>query len=405
MNENESKNRKEMTDAPSEEAGLAAGGEEAVASHKKKSILCRILLALGIVICVVVFFAVGVILWLTITEYKPGDREGLVVLSAVASDGDRRELPAAPLDAEITLMTWNLGYGALGDNADFFMDGGSGVYTADKDRVNENLNGIFASISRVKPDILLVQEIDVDSSRSYGIDETRRLADLMNGLSDTGYQSVFAYNFRVKYVPYPIPPVGRVYSGIQMLSRYQITVAERVKLPCPFSWPVRVANLKRCLTIQRMPVEGSDKELVVINLHLEAYDSGEGKIEQTKLLREVFDAEVAKGNYVIAGGDFNQSFSNIDTSRYPVASDKWQCGKIDVDEFGSNYTFVTDNRVPTCRSLDTVYAGADKDTFQYYVIDGFIVSSNVEVLSCETLSYDFRCSDHNPVTMSVKLKP
>ena len=373
--------------------------------RRKKPLWLRILLAVGVVIGAVVLFAVGFILWLTITEYKPSDYEGMMVMHAVGSDGEESTLPAAPLDTEITLMTWNFGYGALGDNADFFMDGGSGVYTADRDRVNENLEGMFGVIAKVMPDIMLVQEIDVDSSRSYGIDETKRLKDLLNGLSETGYQSAFAYNFRVSYVPYPIPPIGRVYSGIQMLSRYRITSAERVKLPCPFSWPVRVANLKRCLTIQRMPIEGSDKELVVINLHLEAYDSGEGKIEQTKLLREVFDAEVEKGNYVIAGGDFNQTFSNIDTSNYPIDPDKWQCGKIDVEEFGSNYMFVADNRVPTCRSLDTVYAGADKATFQYYVIDGYIVSSNVEVISCETLSYDFVCSDHNPVTMTVKLKP
>ena len=373
--------------------------------RRKRSLLRKILIVLGILIGAVLLFAIGLILWLTITEYKPADRETLTVTPAVASKGSESLLPAATTGTEITLMTWNIGYGALGDNADFFMDGGTGVYTADEDRVNQNLTGILAEIAEVKPDILLIQEIDEDCSRSYGIDETKRFVDVMNSMTDSGYQSTFAYNFKVKYVPYPLPPIGRVYSGIQMFSSYRITSAERVKLPCPFSWPVSAANLKRCLTVQRMPVEGSEKELVVINLHLEAYDSGEGKIEQTKLMKEILDAEVAKGNYVIAGGDFNQTFSNVDTSDYPVAPDKWQCGKIDVTEFGSNYTFVTDNRVPTCRSLDTVYAGADKNTFQYYAIDGFIVSSNVEVLSCETLSCDFVCSDHNPVTIKVKLKP
>ena len=28
----------------------------------------------------------------------------------------------------IKMMSWNIGYGALGDNADFFMDGGNHVY-------------------------------------------------------------------------------------------------------------------------------------------------------------------------------------------------------------------------------------------------------------------------------------
>ena len=39
------------------------------------------------------------------------------------------------------------------------------------------------------------------------------------------------------------------------LSDYGISSAERIKLPCPFSWPVRTANLKRCLLITRVPLE------------------------------------------------------------------------------------------------------------------------------------------------------
>ena len=34
----------------------------------------------------------------------------------------------------------------------------------------------------------------------------------------------------------------------------------------------------------RVPIEGTDRELVLVNLHLEAYDDGEGKIAQTRQL-------------------------------------------------------------------------------------------------------------------------
>lgn len=47
---------------------------------------------------------------------------------------------------------------------------------------------------------------------------------------------------------------------------------------------------------------------MLVNLHLEAYDDGEGKIAQTKQLREFIQSEYEKGNYVIAGGDLNQVF-------------------------------------------------------------------------------------------------
>ena len=40
-----------------------------------------------------------------------------------------------------------------------------------------------------------------------------------------------------------------------------------------------------------MPIEGSDKELVSINLHLEAYDDGEGKAKQLKQLMDLLKEE------------------------------------------------------------------------------------------------------------------
>ena len=48
-------------------------------------------------------------------------------------------------------------------------------------------------------------------------------------------------------------------------------------------------------------------------------------------------------------------------------------------------------------------AGADHEKFQYYLIDGFIVSGNVTVESVETQNLNFKNSDHNPILMKVTL--
>ena len=133
-------------------------------------------------------------------------------------------------------------------------------------------------------------------------------------------------------------------------------------------------------------------------------EDGEGKAAQTKQLRELLQEEAEKGNYVIAGGDFNQAFSNYDNSAYPLVSeDMWTPGVIDVDEFGDNLTFVTDNSTPSCRSLDRPLAGNDSDpsVFQYYMIDGFIVSDNLTINTVETRDLGFKNSDHNPIVMNV----
>lgn len=358
--------------------------------EKKKGFFGKLLSALGTFLLVIVLLIGILVGFLSATEYKPADTETLTV-----ENGTDAVIPAG---AQLKIMTWNIGYGALGDNADFFMDGGTMVNTADIDRVNENMSGIIARISAEAPDLLLIQEADVNSNRSKYVDETALLRESFSDMDST-----FANNFKVAYLPYPIPPIGKVDSGLLTLSRYNVSEADRVQLPIPFAWPMRMANLKRCVTINRIPVDGG-KELVLVNLHLEAYDDGAGKVKQTEMLKELLSAEAAKGNYVIAGGDFNQIFSSEDISKFPIREGMWACGQIDVSSFGEGWQFIMDETAPSCRSLDKAYKDADKTDFQYYLIDGFIVSGNVKVESYETKDFGFVNTDHNPVVMNVTLQ-
>ncbi|WP_027206893.1 endonuclease/exonuclease/phosphatase family protein [Butyrivibrio fibrisolvens] len=358
--------------------------------NKNKSFAKKIIKALLSVVLVFVIAAAAGIGVLTVFEYRPEDKEDIELIGTadkILSTGD-----------SFTVLTWNTGYGALSDDSDFFMDGGTMVYTADKDRVQENLEQMAVEIESIDPDIVFLQEVDKVADRSYKIDEVSFFQE-----SNNDKVSSYALNMDAIFIPYPIPPIGRVKVGIQTLSAYEVSSSTRLSLPVPFKWPVSTCNFKKCLNVSRIPVEGTDKELVLVNLHLEAYDSGEGKIAQTNMLRQILQAEVDAGNYVIAGGDFNQVFSNTDTSAYPVYDGLWQPGSIDVAEFGDDFTFITDSSVPTCRSLDKVYLGADKDSFQYYIIDGFIVSDNIAIDSCKTQDLGFVNSDHNPVVLEVTL--
>ena len=360
--------------------------------NKGTKIFLNVLKWIGIVLAAVLCIALIFVAVLCICEYRPKSEEKVSVngqASKTLSEGDT-----------ITVLSWNTGYCALGETADFFMDGGTHVSTSTKAQVKENIEGIASVFNSVKPDVAILQEIDISSKRSHKINEKKELLSRIKG-----YQDSYALNYKVLYVPYPLPTIGKVSCGLLSLSDFNSTESKRIALPCPFTWPMRVCNLKRCLLINRIPLENSSKELVVVNLHLEAYDSGEGKIAQTKLLRSILEEEAAKGNYVIAGGDFNQAFSNMDNSAYPAVSDEmWIPGIIDVSEFQQGLTFIQDNSVPSCRSLDKPYAGADKNNFQYYMIDGFIVSPNVKVEQVNTLDMQFKNSDHNPVVMKVTLE-
>ena len=271
---------------------------------EKKGLLRQILrVLLSLLLLLAIVFA-GVTEYLTLTEYRPPERE-----RASVEPGGRELIGAGD---SFRILTWNCGYGALGDNADFFMDGGKMVFTSDEERVHRNIAGIAEAAAAMEPDMIFFQETDRNSARSYGIEETIELNNLLQQDYDLAYTSSFAYNFNVRFVPFPIPPIGRVRSGILTFSSARAREAERIQLPIPFKWPIRPANFKRCLLVERLPLKNVDKDLVLVNLHLEAYDNGEGKEAQTRMLREILEEEAENGNYVIAGGDINQTLSSVD---------------------------------------------------------------------------------------------
>ena len=353
-----------------------------------KKILTIVLIVLGVILLLVI----ALFAWLTITEYRPAATEDVEI---VRSAGKTEKPLAAGADGtELTVLSWNIGYAGLGEGADFFMDGGKGVKSTNKATVQSNLTAISAYVAGRGADFTLLQEVDSGSTRTYNLNE-RASFDYAD--------SAYALNYSCNFVPYPLPPIGKVHSGIYTLSDHPIAAAQRVALPSPFSWPVSTANLKRCLLVSRIDIDGTDKQLVLINLHLEAYDDGEGKAAQTAMLKEIMEAEYAAGNYVIAGGDFNQSFPEA-LAAYPIKNaELWTPGVLSDDDLSAGWHFAYDVSVPSCRLLNQPYDPDSPET-QYYTIDGFILSPNVELGSVETLDAGFVWSDHNPVLLQVILK-
>lgn len=337
-----------------------------------------------LVLLVALFFG-----YLTIREYRPDAVESIAVQGSNTGN-------MVKSGETIRIVSWNIGYGGLGKDSDFVMDGGGNAPAPDKAKVNTYLNGIKNTIDELDADIYMLQEVDANSSRTYSQDE-RELLRRGN--------SSFALNYSCDFVPYPIPPIGKINSGIFTTSAYDIESADRYSLPCPFSWPLRIANLKRCLSASYFPIEGSDKKLVVVNLHLEAYDSGEGKIAQTKQLLEFVQSEFEKGNYIVAGGDWNQTFpGSLDV--YPNTHlENWEVGLVDVDMLPEGWNVAYDTSSPTCRLLNQPFDPSDEINTQYYVIDGFICSPNVQIDSVNTINKMFENSDHNPVEINVTLLP
>jgi hypothetical protein len=174
-------------------------------------ILKKIVKILAIIIAAVIVFAGGLLVFMTATEYKPADVEPLNVKGAAEE--------SYSLGDQLTIMSWNIGYGALGDNADFFMDGGEMVKSASEERVQENMDGIMSTIETIEPDMLIVcgkhkysskaekilgspdMVMEVVSPSSRGKDRVLKLNKyLENGVReywivDPEFQEILVYHF------------------------------------------------------------------------------------------------------------------------------------------------------------------------------------------------------------------
>ncbi|WP_066645928.1 endonuclease/exonuclease/phosphatase family protein [Christensenella timonensis] len=341
-----------------------------------------------IVVLVVAILLAALLIFLTATEYNPQETEKLSVPQGTQT---------AAVGDELSFLTFNTGYAGLDQDEDFFMDGGSGVNPKSRGQVESNLAGIADTLKEYPADVYFLQETDVNSGRTFHIDEA---AYYENAL---GLPGTFAYNYKCNFVPYPLPMIGQVQSGLLTMSGLAARSAQRVSLPVPFDWPIRTCNLKRCLLVEHIPLEGTDAQLVLVNLHLEAYDDGEGKAAQTRVLADVLRSEYEKGNYVVAGGDFNQTFPGV--REYPaVDEENWKPGVIGEDVLPDGFRFAFDDSLPTCRLLCAPYTGS-YETSQMFVIDGFIVSPNIQVEEVQTIRTDFAYSDHQPVRMRLTLTP
>jgi endonuclease/exonuclease/phosphatase family metal-dependent hydrolase len=371
----------------------------------------RVLRILLIFIIALLAFGVGFIMTLQAFEYHPAE---VTPLELSTNDG---ELVA--IGETIKIVTFNIGYASLSATEDFVMDGGKKARMDSLAEVEANLAGIGEILTAADADIYLIQEVDEESSRSY---QTKQYSYLQSTIP---YSASLGYNFRVLFVPFPLNPsqmMGNVDSGIVSLIRYRVEAASRIQLPGEFSWPLRLANLKRCIVVSRLNIADSDKQLVVINVHLSAYDDGQMRILEMAKLQEIMAAEQALGNYIVVGGDFNQTFpgaysiDSVDAFDQPIVeylyplrnAAYWKAFGMDGEWFETNgfqYGVESGFPFPTCRLLHQPYDSDTPDNNQYYYIDGFLVSANISIQAVSVINQAFVYSDHNPVAMEIVLNP
>ncbi|MBN2657239.1 MAG: endonuclease/exonuclease/phosphatase family protein [Spirochaetales bacterium] len=350
----------------------------------------KILLIIAYILLSFVLILGGLVLWLTVTDYRPGESEAAEISNQPGG---------SPVQESLTILNWNIGYGGLGENMDFFMDGGTGV-RASESEYRENWKGIESLIGRTAADIYFFQEMDRKSTRSYKNDQYQITSELLKG-----YSATFAPNYKVKYIPSPTivgTQYGSVYSGLSIFSRYPFTGSRRYSLPGNYKWPKSVFFLDRCLLVSTIQGPGN-RDIVFINAHLSAYDKGGFlKKDQLVYLKELAENEYREGKYVIIGGDWNSYMPGTNGDTFKTAEeapDFYQ--SLPSDWIMEGWTWGTDDSAPTNRSLAAPY---EKGKTFTSLIDGFLISPNLEVKSVKTIDLDFKYTDHNPIRLELLFK-
>ena len=342
----------------------------------------RMLTALAHVIGFLILGLVGFLIYMTLTDYQPGEVEALATENTGA---------VLQINTAFSVMTFNIGYCGLDKEQDFFMDGGTGSRAVSREQVTANLQAVLGHLLNEKPDFILLQEVDTNSSRSYSVNEYDIIKKELSG-----YNSVFAVNYKVAWVPVPlVNPMGQVYSGLVTLSKYYTDSAVRYQYPGKEKWLRQLFELDRCFVESRISVENG-KDLILINSHLSAFDEG-GKIrkQQLEYLKKHLLEEAAKGNYIIAGGDWNHVLPGTDPASFET-SESWPfwLQNLPGDFMSEGFRWAADPAVPTIRTTRHKYQ--EKINFAA-AIDGFLVSENIKIINVQARQLFFENCDHNPV--------
>lgn len=362
----------------------------------KKKMKLWLKIALGTLGALVVV-VVGYLAYLLISYHRLPDNMALTIDKPMADN----KCPAVNTEEEYSIITYNLGFGAYTPDFSFFMDGGKESVAKSKESAVAAIDGAANMIKSYDADFICFQEVDIDATRSYHVNQY----DMLKSIFDT-YTSNYAINYDSAFLFYPFhKPHGKSKACLSTFSKYEMTSALRRSLPISTSFS-KFFDLDRCYSITRIPTENG-KELCLYNVHLSAYgNSDEIRAGQVGMLCEDMRKDYEKGNYVICGGDFNHDLKNEELDpdneyswAYPFPREMLpENFALGIDDFSEQEKAKIKD---SARNADMEYV--EGVTFTV-TLDGFIVSENVEITGYDHLYTGYLYSDHDPVLMTFKLK-
>ncbi|MGJ8529177.1 endonuclease/exonuclease/phosphatase family protein [Maritalea sp.] len=296
------------------------------------------------------------------------------------------------LGDQLSLLSWNIGYGALGEGADFIADGGTKLISSEKSVVLGNNKAVAALLAQQEFDIYLLQEVSDGSILNHWVDQFTFIQDALHN-----YAQHFRKDVSTRFLPWPL----RINHGTIFASRTEAQEIEIVPLPLEPGHLMGFIKRRYGLQVARFDRREDDQQWVVVNLHLSAFDKGDVRINQVKAVLRFAQEEFAKGHFVVVGGDWNME---IEPSTFPHDTAEeflFWLRPFPKELLPERWQIVSDSKVPTVRTLHKPYVAGGN-----YVasIDGFLISPNVELLDVAAIDLNFANTDHHPIRIDVRAK-
>lgn len=232
-----------------------------------------------------IFLGLGLFLYWGLGTTLP--KESMVELPPVPPGTTPPEAPPT-----LSVVSYNMGHAqGIKDNAWDYRD---------KKTTENQLRMVADAMKAMDADIFLLQEVDLDSNRTFHINQIEFLKE-QTGLPYEACALVWDKN----YLPYPYwPPshhLGYLKSANCILSRFPLSNHHRYVFDKPksnsfwYNW----GYIDRA--IQRVDVTIGEQKLALLNVHLEAWDAPTRE-EQIKILHDYMKKIDLP---IILGGDFN----------------------------------------------------------------------------------------------------
>jgi endonuclease/exonuclease/phosphatase family metal-dependent hydrolase len=284
----------------------------------------------------------------------------------------------------LSVTIWNLGYAGLGAESDFSVDGGKNYLPPSRAATAKNIAGISRELAATSSDVVLLQETARASLLTRGADSVAAAAASLEGRDNA-----FSADFATRLMPPPFAARHGLLSSVGVGG----ATREIVMLPLEPQFILGMTQRLYHLHVIRLPAPGGD--WTVVDLHLSAFDEGANvRLEQLRAVLKFAQAEYAKGNRVVLGGDWNYEFHRPQRPTTTAEKYLFWVHPFPYEELPEGWSVAIDRDTPSVRTNERPYVRGENFTT---VIDGFIISPNVRAESVRTRDLDFQFSDHQPV--------